>query len=286
MPEGPEIKIIADTLNKILSNKGYVIENVSVEETSKYYGKESSPKFSLVKGLSLGNILPYGKKIIFTFEESEFPVMVSSLGLEGHWLLIDSFDHAKKFPHVSFIFSLRNKDSEELNFLIYADSRHFGLLSIAKNAEEYEFLMKDVGPSWLHDTIHFMDFFSMLHNKRFKSDKKIVDFLVEQKYYSGIGNYMRSEILYVAGISPHRTLQSINVAEARRIYDAIYYVIEAALKANGHTLHSYFTPIGNSGGYEPIIYGRKVTNDDLVVEVVSEKDKSDRMFHWAPSLQE
>lgn len=284
MPEGPEIKIIADTLNDILGEKGYIIENVSIEQTSKYSGKEFAPNFTSITGRRLGNIMPYGKKIIFTMEDSEFPMMISSLGLEGHWIIIDDFNTAKKYPHVSFIFSLRN-EAMKVVFLIYADSRHFGLLSIAKNTDEYNFLMKDVGPSWLQEEIKFKDFYSMLHNSRFKSDKKIVDFLVEQKYYSGIGNYMRSEILYLAKVSPHRSLNTISVKEAEKIYDSIYVVIEDALKAGGHTLHSYFTPVGKPGGYVPIVYGRSKSNDSLNAPVFSEKDKSGRMFHWVPSVQ-
>jgi formamidopyrimidine-DNA glycosylase len=286
MPEGPEIKIIADTLNDILGEKGYIIENVSIEQTSKYSGKESAPNFSLITGRTLGEILPYGKKIIFTLMGQEFPLMVSSLGLEGHWIILEDFDDAKKYPHVSFIFSLRQEETKDVIFLIYADSRHFGLLSIAEDSEAYHFLMKDVGPSWLQETINFMDFYSTIHNKRFNADKKIVDFLVEQKYYSGIGNYMRSEILYLAKVSPHRTLNSISTVEARRIYDSIQVVINEALKSGGHTLHSYFTPVGKPGGYVPIVYGQSKTNDSVKAAVVSEKDKSNRMFHWVPSIQE
>lgn len=296
MPEGPEVKIIADVLNEIIGDQEFIIENISVERTSKYYGKSSSLNLEAMIGKELGSVIPYGKKVIFTIVGSEFPVIVSSLGLEGHWILLDDYDKAKKYPHVSFIFTLKKKsildpsltdrsDDKPTQFLIYADSRHFGLLSIATDIKQYDFLMKDVGPSWLQDNVTFEQFYTVLRNKRFKADKIIVDFLVEQKYFSGIGNYMRSEILYLAKISPHRPLNTLSIEDSRRIYDAVFLVIEEALKANGHTLHSYFTPIGTIGGYEPIIYGRSKTGDSIHADVISEKDKSDRMFHWAPSVQ-
>lgn len=305
MPEGPEVKIIANVLNNIIGDQGFIIENISVERTSKYYGKSSSLNLEAMIGKELGSVIPYGKKIIFTTVENEFPVLVSSLGLEGHWILLDDYEKAKKYPHVSFIFTLKEKPvldpsrtefgtcSVDLppvyrlptQFLIYADSRHFGLLSVATTAEQYMFLMKDVGMSWLQDEITFEQFYATIRNKRFKADKIIVDFLVEQKYFSGIGNYMRSEILYLAGISPHRPLNTINVDDARRIYDSVFLVIDESLKSNGHTLHSYFTPIGTTGGYVPVIYGRCKTNDSIQADVISEKDKSDRMFHWAPAVQ-
>lgn len=301
MPEGPEVKIIADTLNSVVGDHGYIIEHISIEPTSKYHVKAEDGRrfsgidFKPVIGRELGSIVAYGKKILFTIvsdigpDKDAYPVIISSLGLEGHWIIMSDYEKALKYPHVSFIFSLRNKIHDgsrpDLVFLVYADSRHFGLLSIAKDRGEYAYLMKDVGRSWLQDSITFEEFYSKLSNKRFSPSKRIVDFLVEQKYFSGIGNYMRSEILYLAGISPHRVLSSIGVKDARKIYDSIFVVIDAAIKANGHTLHSYFTPLGKEGGYVPIIYGRKITNDSAKAVVISEKDSNNRMYHWAPSVQ-
>lgn len=287
MPEGPEVQIIADVLNNAVGDKGFIIEHISIEPTSKYYGKALD--VSNIIGVELGSITAYGKKVLFNSAHHDYPVIISSLGLEGHWILIDDWMKAKSYPHVSFIFVLNNKASgkRDVNkkYLIYADSRHFGLLSIAHNDKEFQFFMKDVGPSWIQSSITLDQFLGVIRNRRFKADKRIVDFLVEQKYFSGIGNYMRSEILYLAKISPHRPLNTLSNTDIKHIYESIYIVIDDALKSNGHTLHSYFTPTGDTGGYSPIIYGRKFTDDEAHVEVVSEKDGSGRMFHWSPKVQ-
>ena len=56
----------------------------------------------------------------------------------------------------------------------------------------------------------------MMKMKRYE-EKKIGNLIVDQKVISGIGNYLRADILYQSTISPYRTIKSLNEEDLKNI---------------------------------------------------------------------
>ena len=164
-----------------------------------------------------------------------------------------------------------------LETLYYDDQRKFGTLEIGAG----ELVLKDVGPSFMQDEVTLEIFYNAIRNKRL-TKKPIADFLLEQKYVSGIGNYLRADILYLARISPFRLLGQISDAEVTHLYNACLDRFAVAYAANGHTIRSYFTPIGESGAYNPLVYGK---SRSPAGNPVSTETKAGRTIHWDPIVQ-
>ena len=57
--------------------------------------------------------------------------------------------------------------------------------------------------------------------------------LLDQHFAAGVGNWIADEVLYQAGIAPHRRANSLSEAEARRLRTRLVRVVAKAVEVNG-----------------------------------------------------
>lgn len=65
--------------------------------------------------------------------------------------------------------------------------------------------------------------------------RRLTGLLLDQAFFAGIGNYLRSEIAFVAGIDPRRRPMDLDEAEVSRLAAAIRSVCQQAYKHRGVT---------------------------------------------------
>lgn len=274
MPEGPEIFIIAGVLNsKCVDEK---ILNVTIHPDSRF---TLDKRFDLCIGKTIQSVQSKGKKIIFVLNDDCY--LLSSLGMEGRWTFEDSLPQDTR--HLSVSIQLKDE------YLLFRDVRHFGDLIFCKSSSDLNANLKSVGPSWIpsdmfRERITLQYFIEALESNKRIRNKPIMMFLMDQKFTSGIGNYIRAEALYIARINPYKAIGNLTFTEIEDLYIAINQVMREALKSGGHTLKSYFTPAGTKGGYVPLVYGRSKSLD-TDMPVIREVDPQNRVIHWVPSLQ-
>jgi formamidopyrimidine-DNA glycosylase len=116
--------------------------------------------------------------------------------------------------------------------------------------------MKHVGPDLMRDNITYDEYYSIITRKRL-SNKDIYCFLMDQSYFSGIGNYLAAEVLYDSQILPDRTLGSLNDDDIYRLYKNSIDIIIESYRNNGLTISTYFDMEGRAGTFECRCYGRK-----------------------------
>jgi len=223
MPEGPEIRVTAFVLNQLSNNY-------------------------------LKYVTSYGKRIIMVFEDK---VLVSSLGMEGRWL-IDK-------PRTKHTITQIDIGGHILN---YDDVRKFGKIKEYNNIEDVKRDLNIYSMDWMQ---HSLDIYGIDDglvkldiNNNFniintinpiKSKRKIADVLLDQHYFNGIGNYIKSEVLYKANIDPYRLINTLNEFELKKLHDSITSTMVESYKNGGFTLKSFCDPYGNPGRYKPVIYG-------------------------------
>ena len=215
--------------------------------------------------MMLNNIDTKGKKIIFQFDNHCF---ISSLGMEGHWTW-----EPEKHTGITIYFEDR--------VVYYSDSRRFGSFHMIHNSS-YNEIMKDVGPDYLKGEVSLELFTSKITNSRI-SRKEIVSFMMDQSILSCVGNYIKADSLYLARISPYRTLGTLSQQDIYNLYHSIMYVLNESYRCKGLTIQSYKDPDGNRGSYNHIIYKRSHTNEGYPVITCTLSDK--RTTHWCPSVQ-
>jgi formamidopyrimidine-DNA glycosylase len=282
MPEGPEVALTAEILNKKLKNN--ILE--SIEFVSGRYGPgRTKPKgfnsFEKNLPLKLTKVDSKGKFMWFEIKNPESKWTIwNTFGLTGMW----SF-----FKPQSERAVLTFKDGTQV---YYSDQRNFGTFIFSDDPEELEAKLDELAPDFLKtDDIDF--------EQIQKINKSIDAILTDQKKIgSGIGNYLVAEILYRAKLSPHRLGSSLDENEIKRLEYWTGYTIKLAYDSNdiGYMVNlteeaSKFKRID----FHPDIKLKKQTEFKFQVyrqkmdphgnKVTAEKRPNGRSIYWVKAVQ-
>lgn len=258
MPELAELRLTSEYINAVTDGK----EFYKIEKNPSHKGIEFPAPYSKFKISAKSK----GKEIVMHLYENEsapymyVPIRMT-MGMSGHFQLTETGKEAKH-AHLKFY----STDGYTLSFV---DVRRFGKW---KFAEEWS---DNRGPD---PTLEFQNFIrnikSNLHKKDF--DKPICEVLMNQKYFNGIGNYLRAEILYRVDVNPF-----ISAREALQTKPEIYQLCKwapmQAYKLGGGQLKDWENPFGtetNSWSEFMICYSNPKMNKVL--------DKNGRTFWFDP----
>jgi formamidopyrimidine-DNA glycosylase len=143
--------------------------------------------------------------------------------------------------------------------------------------------LSQLGPDFLNNDDFDLDLFTKILKKRKKSN--ISTILMNQKIISGIGNYLKSEILYAARINPHRSVASLNEEDIDKLFKEGKRIIKASYRMGGTSKKDYVHVDGSKGTFQDFlkVYGKK--EDEFGNKIVAEKTKDGRTTYWVPVLQ-
>lgn len=262
MPEGPEVKTITDwlcknfTLCKIVNNSKFIDINAG----------------------TINKIHCKGKQIFFciTNATGEKVYLNSRLALMGKWSLTEG-------NHTRFWMKLQKSTCSEELMLYNDDTMNFGDIEL-HSEEKYQDKLTKIGPDLLSDDIDISLWIKKIKNGRIKN-KMIYDYLTEQKYFSGIGNYLKSEILYRSKILPTRTLCSLSDVEISELYKVSIATIKESYSYGGLTIKTYWSPEGTRGTFPIKVYQKD--KDENGFKVISSKigGPKDQTTFWVPEIQ-
>lgn len=184
MPELAELKLTAEYINAVVSNKVFH----GVEKNPDHKGEEIQIDFPfIIEAQSRGKelMLTISTAPDFMIDQVEIKHLMMGMGMSGHFKWLEP-GSTEKHAHLIF--------KSESGALAFIDVRRFGKW-------KWGFWNKDRGPDPISQYHHFVNNIqSNLHKKDF--DKPICEVLMNQKWFNGIGNYLRAEILYRANINP------------------------------------------------------------------------------------
>lgn len=240
---------------------------------------------SAAEGWQCYGVGAHGKKLIFAFQgdAGRNLWLLSSLGLEGRWVLTP-----QKNSGVSLLFGRWDKSVRGFHLrrvdlcLYYDDSRRFGQMVWFGYLDEINAQLKDVGPDWLSGSITLEQFAKEIRNQRI-SRWPICKFLMDQKRFSGIGNYLKAEILYAARVRPDRMLFTLTDEEIAALFEHCQAIPLSSYQQGGHTSRTYLAPDGRAGGYPVKIYRQMV--DPHGYRIVSGEMGDGRTSWYVPEVQ-
>jgi formamidopyrimidine-DNA glycosylase len=234
MPELPEVETIRRQLEpsfpaKIVSTKeSDVVESIL---------KSKNRDFDLLN-LEIQAIGRKGKMLIF--ELSDQKKMLSHLGMSGSWRLSE---RPQGLKHTHLQLELESKGDHF--FLSYIDPRRFGHLFLFEN-ERAVSKLNELGID-ISDTNNFNARYLYPLLKKYPN-RKLKEFLLEQKFFAGVGNYIASEICARAGIRPTRPNGKISKVDCEHIILATQSVLEGQIKNKGLSFSGgYADTTGNAG---------------------------------------
>lgn len=217
MPEGPEIRRAADRIGSVLVDQ--TVEDVR-------FGLPRLSHFAQrLRGATVTQVETRGKAMLTHFDNDW--VIYSHNQLYGVWKVVPR----GKLPTTNR--SLR---------LALHTAGHSALLYSASDISVWHrdeigmhpFLAR-LGPDLLSHPLTWRDIAARLTDPRFRG-RSLGALYLDQSFLAGTGNYLRSEILFCAGVNPQRTARSLNTGERGRLARETLQITRRSYDTGGVTL--------------------------------------------------
>lgn len=218
-----------------------------------------------------------GKVILFRFEGGW--TLIAKMGMTGWFSRPVDAQLFESQPSVIFRFDGPVGD------LYWSDFRNFGTLTFTRDPAVVEAAVGELAPDILDvwDGKAGRDVCRRLSqiSERREGKMTVAEALMDQKLLvSGVGNIIKSEALYDAGLSPRRTLRSLKERECQRLVSSTRKIARKVLR--------YLEGQGQSfdrGAYMGLhsVYGRTRNARGRSVRRYTAKDG--RSTFWVPAVQ-
>lgn len=246
MPELPEVEVVRRDLDPVVTGRTVVAVEVG---RARAVRREPSPAAfaDRLAGRTVRATARVGKFLVLRLDDPASPdVVIVHLGMSGQLRVAGSGDEPR-LPHTHVVWTL--DDGHEVRFV---DPRTFGQMWLGRSgADERPRDLGHLGPDALDDLDDRTgpaDLGARLAGRRVAVKLRLMD----QTALAGLGNIYTDEILFRAGVAPHRASGSLTEAEVAAVVDAIGRVLPAAIAARGSSLADaqYVDGTGRPGRYQ------------------------------------
>ncbi len=238
MPEGPEAKIASDYFNNFFKNS----LNVKYELLTKYYENKYFDVFDTInnKKKDFSESFTIGKNIFININKDL--IFNFHLGMTGGWSMYNI-----KHCH----FKVKNTNKE----LYFIDVRKFGKMKILTKTE----FEKKFNPQ--------IDILNINYNKNIhlkflkeniKTKKSVCSVIMDQRFFPGVGNYIKSEVLFACKIHPEKKWNSLSTKKINVLLDELNKIMTHSYLSGGAELKDFKNPF-NSSEFQLKIYGKTET---------------------------
>lgn len=272
MPEGPEIKLAADSIAEALADRKVTKVFFKFDHLKKYE--------SQLQGQKVRSVATRGKAILTMFDNDR--VIYSHNQLYGRWYVVENGIIPDTQRQLRL--AIHNR---EFSALLYSAS-DIEVLNL-DNLPSHRFLSK-LGPDLLSENPSSADILTRLESRRFNR-RQLGALLLDQGFVAGLGNYLRAEILLAARLHPLRRPADCSRAELRKLSKEILQLTHRSyitrgiinppslvkkLKAQGRTQREQ---------YRFSVYGREGEQCYSCHAKIARIDSGGRHIYFCPGCQ-
>jgi len=265
MPEGPEVKITTEFLDKYLK-KGKVVK---WDFVGGKYTDEPPDNYDYLDSnfpLQIKSVSCKGKTICFhiTTNEKKDIWILHCMMFTGSWGC--NYDE-----YCKWFIELENGDT-----YWFRDPRSLGTLEIIKDEDYLYERLNNLGFDILNLDMTMYTFKQLCKKHQ---NKNVTSFLMDQTILSGIGNYLKAEILYDSKIAPVRKMYSLSEIEQEHLFESIMVIPKLSYMHKGMSMRDYKNMDGSLGKFKNLlkIYGKK--------NAERTKTADGRITYWDPNIQ-
>jgi formamidopyrimidine-DNA glycosylase len=202
MPEIPDLEAIRGFLTPRLRGR-----TVTASEARYPWLLRSTEGLDTLEGHGFGEVGRVGKFLLFPTDDDRLLVINGMLTGRFHW----SEAGERRRPGTCFLLAF-----DSGNALRYSDARRMSRWYIvAADDRDSVPQMAELGP----DALEIDEETFLTRLKRHRGQAKNV--LTNQRFIAGIGNAYSDEILWEAGLHPHRRIASVDEDGRRKLYRAM-----------------------------------------------------------------
>ena len=271
MPEGPEIKRFADQIAAAITQRPVEDVFFAFDHLKPYEDKLRDRRVIAVE--------PRGKALLIRFEQGLN--IYSHNQLYGKWIIRKAYN----FPDTNRQLRLALHNAKK-SALLYSASD----IEVLPDAElaDHPFLRR-IGPDVLDEAVTVAQVGQRLRDSEFHR-RKFTTLFLDQHFLAGLGNYLRSEVLFVARVHPEQRpvdcsdqqldqLAAAAIAVPRQSYRTAGITndvdLAAQLKAEGHPRKDYRHWIFNREHQDCFVCGTSI------VKATS----GGRRYYYCPTCQ-
>lgn len=263
MPEGPEVKIASNYYNSFFEGA----KNMRFDVLTDYYELKYKSVFDAIKNNHPSHFVPtftIGKNLFIPLNHELY--FNFHLGMTGSWSL-------ENIKHCHF------KVSSNIGELYFRDVRKFGKMRVLKMDEltSKHNTQFDV----LHENYDLNAHISFLAEK-ISPNRSICSALMDQRYFPGVGNYIKSEVLYAANIHPENKWCQLSQKKIFSLIKCVKDIMHHSYQTGGAELKDFKNPFDQSK-FTLKVYGK--TSDPHGRPVKSLLTSDQRKSWFCPSLQ-
>ncbi|MGD1930318.1 MAG: endonuclease VIII [Leptolyngbyaceae cyanobacterium] len=216
MPEGPEIRKAADKLEKAIAHQPTTEVFFAFEHLQPYQDQ--------LTGQAVTQISTYGKALVTHFEGGL--CVYSHNQLYGKWMVRNAYNYPSTNRQLRFAIHTERKSA-----LLYSASDIEVLPAVA--VLEHPFIQR-LGPDILDATVTPAEILEWVQSKVFYR-RRFTTLLLDQSFLCGVGNYLRSEILFVSRLHPTHRPTDYDRDQLARFADAALAVPQQSYRHGGIT---------------------------------------------------
>jgi endonuclease-8 len=275
MPEGPEIKRAADRLSAILNGEHARLVEFAFPHLSAAARTLSGQKIVSVKSR--------GKALITTFANDN--IIYSHNQLYGEWHIYARAAIKPQQLHAT----------KQVRLVLHTDTHAAVLYSASdislwhvKTINSHPYIAK-LGLELLDAAVMLDDVIKQISQVKFRN-KSLADLLLRQDFLAGLGNYLRSEILFVAKIPVNARLCDLNPTQQASIATAALTLTRQSYETDGITndinLAIKLKAEGwRYGRYRHWVFDRAGEACHACASVIARVDIGDRGVYFCPKCQ-
>lgn len=275
MPELPEVELVAQALNKLVSNRQIVAAELLRQRLAPtHLPAEFADK---LKNSQIKSVSRRGKHLLFELDSAQ--ILIVHLRMTGRFLLLPLERELPKHAHAVFYFA------DEMR-LIFEDQRHFGMMKIVAK----ERLLETKELACLAPETFSEEFSLQYFRKTLKNSKRnLKEFLLDQTKVCGLGNIYAAEALFLAKINPQIAARNLSAKRAAMLHEKIRFVLNESI-AHGSTLNVDPENIDGSyygGDYEGHwrVYNRENESCPTCATVIKRIVQGSRSTFFCPNCQ-
>ena len=247
MPELPEVEIVRQSLNKKIKQKKVkkvIVRNRNLRFKIPY---NFNSYFQNKKIIKVGR---FSKYLIIYLPQENYCLI--HLGMSGT-IHVASNTVINKRTNTSFYnspFLPKKHNHVELIFdnfrIIYNDPRRFGFFQLIKNNIDLKKRFNHLGPEPFDQNFNL----TYVCNYFKEKNKDIKNFLLDQKFVSGIGNIYASEILFLSKINPFKKARLLSKKECQKIIINSKKILLKAISKGGSSIRDFKDTSGSKGRFQ------------------------------------
>jgi endonuclease VIII len=271
MPEGPEIKRAADALGHAIATQRALLVEFAFPDLAR--------RATELRGRVISGIEPRGKAMLTHFDNGL--TIYSHNQLYGQWSVLAHGQMPDPRRQVRLAIH-----TEQRVAVLYSASEIAIWPRAALPSHPY---IARLGTELLAASTTIDDVLAQVNATRF-ARKSLAALLLDQGFLAGVGNYLRSEILFVARIHPQARIADLTMLQRRKLAGAALALTRQSYRTDGITnsvaLARKLKVRGWSyGRYRHWVFDRGGEACHVCANAIARIDMSGRGLYWCSECQ-